>query len=126
MDGDSSWRARTQVFQDVEYACVFRHVVGHGAALADEAVLLQEDGTVTISDHHPERSSSPGIHRFASSIEPSKVLIALSASCRWGGKREGESGTEGWVMGRAKDLAGRVVVTAHVSICLLQAGLKCE
>jgi hypothetical protein len=75
MDGDSSWRARSDVLQDVEYACVFRHIVGHGTAFTDQAVLLQEDGTVTISDHHPERGGSSGIDRFASSIEPGKVII---------------------------------------------------
>jgi hypothetical protein len=60
----------------MEYSCVFRHVVRHPTAFTDQAVLLQENSAVTISDHHPERGGSSGIDRFASSIEPGKVFIA--------------------------------------------------
>src|ERR1035437_3290073 len=75
MDGDSPWRARSEVLQYLENSCVFRHVVGHGTAVSDKAVFLQEDGTVTISDHHPERSGPSGINGSATSIGPSKVFI---------------------------------------------------
>jgi hypothetical protein len=58
MDGYSPWRASTQVFQDLEYSCVFRHVVGHGTALTDQAVLPHKDGTVLVFDHYSVGSGS--------------------------------------------------------------------
>jgi hypothetical protein len=76
MDGDSSWRTRSEVLQYMENTGVFRHVVGHGTALAHVAVFPVENSTVAISDHHPERSGSSGIDRFASSVEPGKVFIS--------------------------------------------------
>jgi len=75
MDRHSPWRARTQVFQEVEDTGIFRHVVGHPATLANQAVFLQEDGTVFVLDHDSEGGGSSGIDRLASSIEPSKVFI---------------------------------------------------
>jgi len=75
MDRHSPWRARTQVFQDVEDTGIFRHVVGHPTTLAKQAVFLQEDGTVIVLDYDSEAGSSSWIDRFASSIEPGKDSV---------------------------------------------------
>ena len=47
MDGHSPWRARSKVFQYMENTGVFRHVVGHAAALTNIAVFPQEDRTIS-------------------------------------------------------------------------------
>jgi hypothetical protein len=57
-DGDLSWRAGSKVFQDLDYSCVFRHIVGHGAALTDQTVLPHKDGPVSVFDHHSVGSGS--------------------------------------------------------------------
>jgi len=77
IDRHSPWRARTQVFQDVEYACVFRNVVGHGTALTDQAVLPHKDGTILVFDHHSVGSGSSGIDRSTSSIKPGSVFVVF-------------------------------------------------
>jgi hypothetical protein len=43
LDRHSPWRARTQTFQDMKDAGILRHIVGHGATLADQAASLRED-----------------------------------------------------------------------------------
>jgi len=60
----------------MENTGVFRHIVGHGTALTDQTVFLQEAGTVVVFDYDSEGGGSSGIGRFASSIEPGKVFIA--------------------------------------------------
>jgi hypothetical protein len=81
MDRHPSRWTVTQVFQDVEYSCVFRHVIGHGTALTDQAMLFQEDNAVTISDHHPECGGPSRVNRLASSIKPSKVIVHVKSPC---------------------------------------------
>ena len=83
MDRHSPWRARTQVFQEVEDTGIFRHVVGHLTSLTDQAVFLQEDGTIVAFDYDSEGSGSSGINRFASSIEPRKVFVQAHLTI-WG------------------------------------------
>jgi len=75
----------------VENTSIFSHIVGHGLALTNQAVLLQENSAVTVSDHHPERGAPSGIDRLASTIKPGKVFIP------WKGKREG--GERNWGVG---------------------------
>ena len=58
----------------MENTGVFRHIVGHFTALTNQAVFLQEDRTI-VFDYDSEAGSSSGIDRFASSIEPGKVII---------------------------------------------------
>jgi len=102
VDGSSSGRARTQVFQDVEDTGIFRQIVGHGTALASDPVLLHEDGTSIVLDHHSEAGSSSGIDRFTGSIEPGKIVIhtAFSSWRRKGrGERGGGRGGRGWRWG---------------------------
>src|ERR1039458_5600080 len=91
MGGGSPWRAGSKVLQYLENTGVLRHVVGHGTALTDHTVFPQEDATVTISDHRPERSDSSGVNRSASSIEPGKVIIAHRRLLPLGREEGGES-----------------------------------
>jgi hypothetical protein len=51
---------------------VLGHVVGHGTALADEAVVLQENDPIFTFDHDTEAGSSSRIERLAGAIEPGK------------------------------------------------------
>ena len=87
MDGDSSWRARSEVLQYVENSGIFRHVIGHAAALANIAVFLQQDDTIAVFDHDSEGGGPSGIDRFASSVEPSEVFPALGRE-EGGGRAE--------------------------------------
>ena len=59
MDSDSSWRARSEVFQDVEETDVFGQMVRHGLALARYAVVSQEDGAIFTLDHDTEAKAPP-------------------------------------------------------------------
>jgi len=72
MDGHSPWRARTQVFQYMENAGIFRHVVGHCLTLANHAMVPQENGAIFTFDDDAEAGSSSRIERLAGAIEPGK------------------------------------------------------
>jgi hypothetical protein len=72
MDRHSPWRARSEVFQDVEDTCVFRHVVGHGLAFAHHAMISQENGPIFALNDDTEAGSSSRIERLAGAIEPGK------------------------------------------------------
>jgi hypothetical protein len=76
MDGASSWQASSEVFQYMENTCVFRHVVGHAAALTNKTVLPDQNSTILVFYHRSVRGGSTGIDRFAGSIEPGEVFIA--------------------------------------------------
>ena len=75
VDGDSSRRARSKVFQDVEGTGILRYIVRHRIAPADHPVFLREDGAILVFDDGPERRSSPGIERLTGSIEPGKIAF---------------------------------------------------
>jgi hypothetical protein len=86
IDRHPSWRARAEIFQDVQDTSIFRHVVGHGPGLADDPVLLHEDGTSFVLDYHSAAGSSSAIDRSTSSIEPGSVFIHTAFSP---GRRKG-------------------------------------
>jgi hypothetical protein len=86
----------------MEDTCIFRHVIGHGAAPADQAVFLEEDGTIVVFDHDSEAGSSSRIDRLAGAIEPGKVFThtAFLLGRRKGrGERGGGRGRRGWRWG---------------------------
>ena len=72
IDRHSSWRARTQVLQDVEDAGIFSHVVGHILAAANQAALSQENTAIFILDDDSKAGGSSWIDRLAGTIEPGK------------------------------------------------------
>ena len=80
INGDSSRRARSEIFQYLADTGIFTHVVGHCLALAHHAMVSQENGPIFTLDHDSIAGSPSGIDRFAGSIEPGKDSL-LSWLC---------------------------------------------
>lgn len=64
---------RVQRIVSATHAQIVLRLLPRGAT--DQAVFLQEDGTIVVFDYDSEGGGSSRINRFASSIEPSKVFI---------------------------------------------------
>jgi len=90
VDGRSSWCAGGEISQYLASTSVFRHVIGHVLALADYAVILQQDLASVVFDHDAVATHSSWIERPTGSFEPGKVFIH-AASSAW--KRSGKVGT---------------------------------
>ena len=77
MDRHSPWRARSQILQYLENTGVFRHVVGHGTACTNQAMLPHKDGSILVFDHHSVGGGSSWINGSASPIEPGIVFVVF-------------------------------------------------
>jgi hypothetical protein len=64
IDRHSPWRARTKTFQGMKDTGILRHIVGHGAAFAEEAIVSQDAGAGIVLTTTPKLAVAWGLTRW--------------------------------------------------------------